>query len=721
MIAPFMKLIPYNYRLYRLITTLSASLAFVMLAVGCAPRAVINNARDDVSNNVNDNVINNISVNNNNLVNNDNITENNDETAAPPPVPAIPATYRYAAPDRVGILEADVLVYDVSAGGVLEYRDDWSRRASRQAAVSAALAMKSMGASPIIVPDLRRARDVSRLKTQLRYHSGAFQSDFFADKRLAFSSIGWNDTTPYSAGPLDSLCARYGVNGFLYVYGYEERFSEERRRVLSELWNAANEAAKAPEVRAAPQLPLPAERMFTAAMLVEEDGRIVRYRHSLNFNDIDLSVKPSTLKVSEEDWARSGPEPEKIHTESLMAQARAMERRFRSQNLFFEDRYLEEYLNDILEKLATPDERKLYDLRVRLLRSNAVNAFAAPDGAIYICTGLLARVANEAQAAAILAHELTHVINRHTMKNLLALKDTSRVQAEAAIAALTESSKQKRKSNTESASPAKSSTPRSNSASIQARGSGGLLMNDGIIGSMTGDALRAAVGGYKRDLEREADSVGLARMAAAGYRHEEFYALFAMLRDWIVTERIDERYFFSSHPVISERLENYRRFADGINGAGTVDKDNSQVRGANNNAGKGNTQENVIDKSFFTLKFRSVILYDAVTNHAAGRPDLVDAQLERVLSADSSDVDALIMRGDMERQMSPRSTASLVWYEKALRYEPRNLAALRAAGFACHAIGDMSSASKYLRRYCDIAPDAPDINMAKEALRQCGE
>ena len=721
-----MKSIQYYYRLYRLIALLSMPLVFV---AGCAPRAVVNNAWNGAGGNVNNNGAVNNNIANGLVVNND-IADNNDGDG-PVPAPPVSTAYATVASDRVGVIEADVLVYDVSAGGVLEYRDDWSRRASRQAAVSAALAMKKMGANPIVIPDLRRARDISRLKTKMRYHSNAFQSDFFTDKNFAFRGR-MDDTATYSVGPIDSLCARYGVDGFLYVYGYEERFSEERRRVLSELWHAANEAAKAPGVRAAPQLPLPAERIFTAAMMVDGDGRIARYRHSLTFNDVDLNMKPRALKAPGDSLAS---EPEKIHTESLMAQVWAMERRFRNQNLFFEDTYLEEYLNEILERLATPEERKLYDLRVRILRSNAVNAFAAPDGAIYICTGLLARVASEAQAAAILAHELTHIVNRHTMKNLLALKDTSRAQAQAAIAALTEPQKRKPKT----ADPA--SSTKSKLISMQTRRMGGLLLSDGITGSMTGDALRSAVGGYRRELEREADSTGLVRMVAAGYPHDEFQSLFVMLRDWIVTERINEQYFFSSHPMINDRLENYRQFVDGLSGVDTVDKsvsqanqvdkNKSQVRGDKNNIDKSNSQVNALDngnsqgdaieRSFFTIKFRNVILYDAVTNHAAGRPDLVDAQLGRILSADSSDVDALIMRGDMERQMSPRSTAPFEWYERALRYEPGNLAALRATGFAYHAIGDKANAREYLRRYCELAEDAPDINMAREALRQCGE
>ena len=42
------------------------------------------------------------------------------------------------------------------------------------------------------------------------------------------------------------------------------------------------------------------------------------------------------------------------------------------------------------------------------------NAFALPNGSIYVTTGLLALMDNESQVAAIMAHEMTHIMRRHT-------------------------------------------------------------------------------------------------------------------------------------------------------------------------------------------------------------------------------------------------------------------------------------------------------------------
>ena len=61
---------------------------------------------------------------------------------------------------------------------------------------------------------------------------------------------------------------------------------------------------------------------------------------------------------------------------------------------------------------------------VTAITKNAyLNAFAYPNGMIYIHTGLLARMDSEDQLAAVLAHELTHCTQRHALKAFRMCKD----------------------------------------------------------------------------------------------------------------------------------------------------------------------------------------------------------------------------------------------------------------------------------------------------------
>ncbi|MDR2592638.1 MAG: M48 family metalloprotease [Chitinispirillales bacterium] len=353
-----------------------------------------------------------------------------------------------------------------------------------------------------------------------------------------------------------------------------------------------------------------------------------------------------------------GDSSEGVHIPSLIAQSEGMEQRFLYQNLIVDERDLTDYLSEILEKLALPDERRRYRLRVRVLRSNVFNAFAAPNGTVFVCTGLLARMVNETQVAAVLAHELGHVVLDHTEKNLLEMKRQAR-----------EFVLEESRRNPES-----------------------LILSDGVAGTVVGDALGAAIAGYNERIELQADSVAVVRMAAAGYEPPA-----------------DFRGFINS-------------IKEGYVGAeyGNLDKRKSQASGADMSGGQTvRAVEDDIERGYFNVKLGSVILHEVMMNQAAGRPELAEPLLDRLLAVDSCDVAALIKRGDMERQLSPRSVAAIEWYEKALACSPGNPAALRAIGFTYHSIGRMDLALGYLRGYCETAAGAADIKMARELLRQC--
>jgi predicted Zn-dependent protease len=184
---------------------------------------------------------------------------------------------------------------------------------------------------------------------------------------------------------------------------------------------------------------------------------------------------------------------------------------------------LEAYLGEVTRKLF-PD--LLLDCRIRVVRDSSLNAFALPNGAIYIHMGLLARMENEAQLAALLGHETTHVSNRHALREQRELKNMSAVYAAITF--------------------------------------GGY---DGGLFTMV------SITGYDRDQEREADVEGYRRMVAAGYEASEAPQLFRIIERWIEETGVKDPYFFSSHPKIHERIESFQ---------GLVAADPHKVKGIDN-------------------------------------------------------------------------------------------------------------------------------------------
>lgn len=73
----------------------------------------------------------------------------------------------------------------------------------------------------------------------------------------------------------------------------------------------------------------------------------------------------------------------------------------------------------IVARLAEAAPANPYTFRVRVIEDDTMNAFAAPGGHIVVFTGLLAKTETPEELAGVLAHEMQHVIQRHTTENLL--------------------------------------------------------------------------------------------------------------------------------------------------------------------------------------------------------------------------------------------------------------------------------------------------------------
>ena len=106
--------------------------------------------------------------------------------------------------------------------------------------------------------------------------------------------------------------------------------------------------------------------------------------------------------------------------EALLWERAAREhRKLRVSSGLLRDPVLEEYLTDVAHRLVPPGTLDAgVTPSVHVLINPSLNAFAYPTGAIYVHSGLLARLENEAQLATVLAHEIAHIVHRHAIRHL---------------------------------------------------------------------------------------------------------------------------------------------------------------------------------------------------------------------------------------------------------------------------------------------------------------
>ncbi|MCG6194029.1 M48 family metallopeptidase [Leptospira sp. FAT2] len=86
---------------------------------------------------------------------------------------------------------------------------------------------------------------------------------------------------------------------------------------------------------------------------------------------------------------------------------------------------LSQSVKKIRNTIVSPKKRDRYSIRI--LKSEEVNAFALPGGTIYILSGLLEESESPEEVAAILAHEIAHVENRHGIRQMIRLLGISLV------------------------------------------------------------------------------------------------------------------------------------------------------------------------------------------------------------------------------------------------------------------------------------------------------
>ena len=160
--------------------------------------------------------------------------------------------------------------------------------------------------------------------------------------------------------------------------------------------------------------------------------------------------------------------------------------------------------------------------KFHIVQSREINGFSLPGGHVYITTALL-RLANENELAAVLAHEIGHIVARHSLKTLQKSQEYDEI--------------------------AKSIGELTGVAGSTARDIGVAL------GQMLGSQLLTA---HSRDEEREADFLGVRGMARAGFDPQGMITMFQKL------ERIEQQdssllgTLFSDHPDAGERIENTR-------------------------------------------------------------------------------------------------------------------------------------------------------------------
>jgi len=208
--------------------------------------------------------------------------------------------------------------------------------------------------------------------------------------------------------------------------------------------------------------------------------------------------------------------------QDLLSEIKLLDERFEKEGVVYHEPALDAYLNRVGTTIVADRKLENVEWKFRALRDPVPNAFAMPNGSIYINTGLLALLEDENQLAAVVAHEVTHVSERHTYlqnrslrKKVLAINIINTIGNWNPLG-----------------------------------GPAGLAI--GLIATVSPFMLAISVLGYSREQEKEADLEGLKAATAAGFAADGMPNSFKVMQKDIEGEQMNS--FYSDHPKLQERV-----------------------------------------------------------------------------------------------------------------------------------------------------------------------
>ncbi len=331
--------------------------------------------------------------------------------------------------------------------------------------------------------------------------------------------------------------------------------------------------------------------------------------------------------------------------------------RINESGFLYDDRALDEYLNSVARKLQPAKVYEKIPFSVKVLRDPHLNAFTGANGAVYLHTGILAAMENEAQLATLLGHEMTHATNRHTIKELRGQKNTSAVMATLVLA------------------------------------TGGLA---GVFGPIA----VASMSGYSRENEREADREGFRLMEQAGYEPSESVKYFEEIKREIEESKQKEPYFFGTHPRVMERIESYRELI-----AARSDKKQPGVKNA----------------EVFQTHIKKLFLDNAGLDLQIRRYEWAASALQRYIERYPNEAEPHYLLGEANRQQGDgdHDKKAQEQYQKALSIDPGHYDTHKMLGIMLYKAGDKAAAQEHLEKYLALNVKAADQAYIEKYIAAC--
>ena len=208
---------------------------------------------------------------------------------------------------------------------------------------------------------------------------------------------------------------------------------------------------------------------------------------------------------------------------------RAIMRQIRNSGQVVEDPLVTEYVNEIGHRIAAQANNDgIHEFSFFVIEDPAINAFALPGGFIGVHSGLLEATRSEDELAGVLAHEVSHVTQRHIARAIHSGQRQSMMSMAIMLGAI-----------------------------LAAAAGAGSDAVQGAIAVAQGTAAQQQIN-FTRSNEYEADRVGISALASAGFDPQGMASFFEVISRSNTPMEFRTPEFLRTHPVSSARIAEAR-------------------------------------------------------------------------------------------------------------------------------------------------------------------
>ena len=200
-------------------------------------------------------------------------------------------------------------------------------------------------------------------------------------------------------------------------------------------------------------------------------------------------------------------------------------RQLRGQAPVIHDPVINEYIQDLGNKLVIEADNAKFPFSFFMINNSSINAFAFFGGHVGIHSGLITQADSESELASVFAHEVAHVTQRHLARASQAQKRSAPLQIATLIGGILLAM----------------ANPEAGMATISASNAG---------------AAQSRIN-YTRSMEQEADNIGIAMLARAGFDPAGAPAFFSKLAQQSRGQS-NQLEFLRTHPIPENRISETR-------------------------------------------------------------------------------------------------------------------------------------------------------------------